>query len=65
MVNNTKLSAPWDIYFSKMKALFGKDTEITLIFDRDNYTINVYTPNGDKGDALRHNERRMNHGSYS
>lgn len=53
MVNNTKLSAPWDIYFSKMNALFGKDTELTLNFNRDNYTINIYTPNGDKGDALR------------
>lgn len=51
-MTNVKLSAPWDIYFSKLNALFSKDKEISLNFDRDTYTITITSTNDDKADAL-------------
>ena len=51
-MNNVKLSAPWDIYFSKLNALFSRDKEINLNFDRDHYTITITSTNDDKASAL-------------
>lgn len=48
-----KLSAPWDIYFSKMKALFDRDPEVSVDFNRDNYEIVITSTNDDKIDAIR------------
>ena len=51
-MNNVNLSAPWDIYFSKLCALFDHDPEITLAFNRDTYTITITSVSDDKADAL-------------
>ena len=52
MSKNVKLSAPWDIYFSKLNALFSPDPEVSLAFDRNAYTITITSTNDDKTDAL-------------
>lgn len=51
-MNNLNLSSPWEIYYSKLCALFQHDTEITLDFDRDAYMITITSTDKDKADAL-------------
>ena len=47
-----KLSPPWYNYFREVKALFGDDPDINVIFDDDNNVIKLYVENHDKADAL-------------
>ena len=47
-----KLSAPWQIYYKELCALFEKDNEIHIIYDVDDQIINIYVENEAKADAL-------------
>lgn len=49
---NIKLSAPWDIYFRKLEALFSKDQQIRIEYDRENIEIKLYVESVDKANAL-------------
>ena len=49
---NVKLSAPWDIYFRKLEALFGRDPQIRIEYDRENIAIKLYVESVDKANAL-------------
>ena len=49
---NVKLSAPWDIYFRKLEALFGKDPQIRIEYDREDIAIKLYVESIDKANAL-------------
>jgi hypothetical protein len=47
-----KLSAPWYIYVRELRALFGQDPEINIVFDEDNLEVKFYVEDEDKADAL-------------
>lgn len=46
------LSPAWDIYYQKVKALFGQDPEIAVVYDRDNLEIKLYVDNAEKAEAI-------------
>lgn len=46
------LSAPWDIYYRQVEALFAKDPEIDVVYDEDAKEIKVCVENPVKADAL-------------
>jgi len=48
-----KLSAPWNIYYEKVKALFGDDSEIHIIFDEENMDLKLYVDRFTKAEALQ------------
>lgn len=47
-----RLSAPWFGYYEKVKALFGDDPDVQLVFDEDNMKLNIYVSSQLKADAL-------------
>lgn len=47
-----KLSPPWVEYFEELKALFGDDPEVKLVFDYDEMKISLYVENALKADAM-------------
>ena len=47
-----KLSAPWQIYYKELCALFEKDSEIHIVYDVDEQIISIYVENEAKADAL-------------
>ena len=49
---NIKLSAPWDIYFRKLEALFKQDPQIRIEYDREDVIIKLYVESIDKANAL-------------
>lgn len=51
---DTKLSAPWEIYYKEVEALFGQDSEITIKknFTDNEKTITFMVDNQDKANAL-------------
>ena len=49
---NIKLSAPWDVYFRKLEALFKYDSQIRIEYDREDITIKLYVESVDKANAL-------------
>lgn len=49
---NLNLSAPWEIFYKKMEAMFGNDPEITININRDTNIVMLYVRNTDKADAL-------------
>lgn len=52
MDNKIKMASPWVIYYQKIKALFGEDPEINIIYDNDAPSIKMYVDNQKKADAL-------------
>lgn len=42
---NLKLSAPWEITYKKINAMFEEDPEVNVIIDRDVNTVNLYADN--------------------
>lgn len=46
------LSPAWDIYYQKINALFKNDALATVIYDRDNFKINIYVEDEKKAEAL-------------
>lgn len=49
---NLNLSAPWEIFYKKMDAMFGADPEITISINRETNVIILYVDNTDKAEAL-------------
>ena len=46
------MSAPWVLYYRKIEALFGKDPEISVVFDDENNIIRLYVDNQEKAEAI-------------
>ncbi len=46
------LSPPWAIFYQQLKALFGADDEITIVYNEEGDSIKLYVDNPDKADAL-------------
>ena len=49
---NLNLSAPWEITYKKINAMFEQDPEVSVIFDRDVNTVKLYVDNANKAYAL-------------
>jgi hypothetical protein len=47
-----KLSPPWVNFYHEIAALFEQDPEVKVVYDEENYTIQLYVSNGRKADAL-------------
>lgn len=46
------LSAPWDIFYSEINALFSGDPDVHVVYDAENYTIKIYVDRQCKANAL-------------
>ena len=46
------LSPPWAIFYQELKALFGADDEITIVYNEEGDSIKLYVDNPDKAEAL-------------
>lgn len=46
------LSAPWDIYYKELSALFEEDPEVEIVYDEDVREITLYVDDSAKADAL-------------
>jgi len=51
-MQNTKLSPPWLNYVNEIKALFGRDPEISILYDDNANEVKLYVEGGDKANAL-------------
>lgn len=49
---NLNLSAPWEIIYKKINAMFEVDPEVNVIFDRDVNIVKLYVDDADKAYAL-------------
>lgn len=47
-----KLSAPWQIYYKELCALFEQDKEVRIVYDTDEQIISIYVDNAAKADAM-------------
>ena len=47
-----KLSAPWEILYSELTAMFKNDSHVRILFDKENYKISVYADDPAKSEAL-------------
>jgi len=48
-----KLSAPWNTYYEQVKALFGDDSEIHIVFDEEKKDLKLYVDTDTKAEALQ------------
>ena len=48
-----KLSAPWNAYVRKIKALFGKDPRIKIVYDEEMMNLSLYVDDMPKCEALK------------
>ena len=48
-----KLSAPWNTYYEQVKALFGDDSEVHIVFDEEKKDLKLYVDTAAKADALQ------------
>lgn len=48
-----KLSAPWVMFYNEIKALFGRDPEIEVVYDEEDNDIRLYVENTEKAEALQ------------
>lgn len=48
------LVAPWIDFYRKVEAMFKNDPEVTVIFDQDNYKLQVYVDDEDKAKAIEY-----------
>ena len=48
----TTLTAPWIEYYKKIDAMFAHDTDVTVVYDADQYRISVFVEDQAKADAL-------------
>ena len=51
-MKNPELSAPWDVFYKKIEAMFMYDDEVYTSFDRDGGEIKLLVDNTAKADAL-------------
>lgn len=47
-----KLSSPWVSYYNEVCAMFKNDPYVCVVYDEDEYTINLYVNHGAKAAAL-------------
>lgn len=47
-----KLSPPWNTFVSELKALFGEDPDIKIVYDEDAYEVKLYVEDEAKAEAL-------------
>lgn len=47
-----ELTAPWTTYYSELKEFFKSDRDVHIIYNKKNYTIEMYVENKNKADAL-------------
>lgn len=52
MNDTLKLSTPWCTYYEEMKAMFGKDPDITIQYDDEEKVITLRVADSAKADAL-------------
>jgi len=52
MAEQVKMAPPWIQYVNEVKALFGKDPEITIEYNEDDYILSLFVDNQRKADAL-------------
>lgn len=46
------LQAPWEIYYSELNELFRRDSDISVIFDEEEFEIKMYVDNKQKAEIL-------------
>lgn len=51
-MENMKLSPPWITFVNEVKALFGEDPEIKIVYDNETYTLKLFVDDSDKAMAL-------------
>ena len=51
-MENMKLSPPWITFVNEVKALFGADPEIKIVYDNETYTLKLFVDDSDKAMAL-------------
>lgn len=47
-----KLQAPWITYYDKIREFFRRDNEVKVVYNDDEFTINMYVSNPRKAEAL-------------
>lgn len=47
-----QLSPPWDIHYQKIMAMFGQDSDVHIVYDRDELEIKLYVEGNKKAEAL-------------
>ena len=52
-MENTKLYAPWVIYFNQIEALFEKDPDVDVSFLNDKHEITIAVQGANKADAIK------------
>ena len=52
MAKNLKLSPPWNTFVSELKALFGEDPDIKIVFNEEEYKVDIFVEDAAKADAL-------------
>ena len=48
-----KLAPPWVTYVNEIKALFGDDPEINVVYDNNAVEIKLYVESAEKGEAIQ------------
>lgn len=51
-MKNFKLTAPWIEFINKLKAMFGQDPEIKIVYDDDTAEVRLLVSNSMKAEAL-------------
>lgn len=51
-MDKVNLSAPWYTYVNELRALFGEDEEISIVFDSLAMDVQLFVDNQKKADAL-------------
>lgn len=51
-MSKVKLSPPWVIFYDEVKALFGRDDDIKIVYNEDEQIIDMYISNQEKAEAL-------------
>lgn len=47
-----KLSPPWITYVNEIKAMFGNDPEISIVYDNEEVAVRLYVDNAKKAEAI-------------
>ena len=47
------LSAPWNMYVRQVKAMFGRDPDISIVYDEDELTLKLYVKSPIKAEAIQ------------
>lgn len=47
-----KLSPPWIEYYNELQAMFDHDDDVRIVYDEDEYIVNMYVNDSTKADAI-------------